>query len=804
MKHSTFVGAALCALILASNPLAGAAAPTDSRSPAGVTGAARPFAPDRLLVRFKDQTAPAQRSKLHAALGARVIARSTTAGGLHVVQVASAARLGPALDAYRRDPDVLYAEPDYRIQFDETLPNDERFSDLWAMRNTGGEGKKPGADLNMARAWDITTGRDDVYIGVVDSGIDYNHVDLAANIWTNPLEIPANGIDDDGNGYVDDVHGINGATGGGDPIDPFGHGTHVSGTIAAQGNNAIGVAGVNWRARLIGCSLLDAETLDAFVSGAIRCLDYLHALKTQRGIDIIATNNSWGWIGGPSQAMREAIARQNDAGILFVASAGNNRVDTAKVPHYPSNYDLPNVISVAATDSTDHMAFFSNYGRYSVHIAAPGWDILSTYPDDDYMTAGGTSMASPHIVGVLGLLKAQDMSRTWVQLKNLLLAGGARVESMGFTISGRRVLAAGDNGSGALTCANQDVVRRLTPRRDTLVVSPDDGKSTFDFTLLSIACAQAGRAPKAVVLETGQTLSTYDDGAHGDGKAGDGIFGGRLRIGPDQTEPLTVEFSDGSRVVLSFQSNYEAPVVGSGQWRDLSSGADEVYLGDDGVHVLTLPFPLRLAGSADEYKYLAISDNGVAVPAVDEDVAYGVWPSFFNLPLPTEWFDAVLAPYWDDLVPGDTGRIFTAVRGNTPHRELVIEWRAYNTWASQFDEGDSEPNTLTFQLVVFEDRPNVLFNYADVSIGDSEYDNGHSATVGVQSAPGTERQFSVDEAKLGDGMALEWRMPENSGGGTKSWLREKLGAFDAVWMVVFGLAGWWLRQRRNGRCGAGA
>ncbi len=751
------------------------------------------FASDRILVKFKDTGNPRQRQALNKKLNARVVNESGAVSGLQVVRITSPATLGATLRAYQRDPNVVYAEPDYRLKFYETLPNDPKFSEQWALRNIGLNNALSGADINAARAWDITTGRPDVYIGIVDTGVDYTHPDLAANMWVNPGEIAGNGIDDDGNGYIDDVHGINTVTGSGDPMDAYGHGTHVSGTIAAQGNNNIGVTGINWSAKIVACSLFDADSLSAFVSGAVKCLDYLYDLKTKHGINIVATNNSWGWNGGPSQALQDAIARQKDAGILFVAAAGNEAFDNDKTLTYPANYALPNVIAVAAIDDTNHKAQFSNYGRTTVHISAPGVDILSTTPGNKYQVHSGTSMAAPHVVGVLGLLKAQNMSRDWIKLKNLLLAGGEVVDSMHFTISGRRLLAAGDGGRGALTCVGQNVVHRLSPHSDTVILNYGAAQ-TLDLSALSIVCDHAGTAPRVVVAETGQTLVLADDGANGDSVAGDGVFAGQLSIPQDQVDPITLEFPDGDHVNVTFARNYEPPTTTSGQWRDLSTGAHEVFLGEESMHVMPLPFPLRIGDREEPFQFLAISGNGYVIPTADEAAAYSVFSTWFNFPLPVRGFDAVIAPFWDDLSPGASGRVYWVVRGAAPQRELMIEWRNFEHYGLRPGSG-----TVTFQLVLFEGNTNALFNYADVMFGVPAFDHGASARIGIQSTAGIAREFyvNIDSLQLNNGMSIMWQMPAPTSEEKKSWFRRTfLGGLDLPWIVMFGFVALLTHGRR--------
>ena len=288
------------------------------------------------------------------------------------------------------DPNIAYVEPNYLYHPDRvTVPNDPRFGSLWGLNNTAqevnGETGKRDADIDAPEAWKITTGSSDVVIAVIDTGVDYLHEDLKANIWVNPREIPGNGKDDDGNGYVDDIHGIDAIHNSGDPMDltadDGGHGTHVAGTIAAVGNNGKGIAGVSWHTKVMVCKFLGSG--GGSTADAIKCLDYVIDQK-KRGVNIVATNNSWGG-GKASTALKDAIKASNDAGIVFVAAAGNGGSDkigddTDDTPHYPSSYDLPGILSVAATDQDDTLASFSNYGSVSVDLAAPGTNILSTTP----------------------------------------------------------------------------------------------------------------------------------------------------------------------------------------------------------------------------------------------------------------------------------------------------------------------------------------------------------------------------------------------------------------------------------------
>jgi len=296
----------------------------------------------------------------------------------------------------KADPNVEYAEPNYIYQPD-TTPNDPYYNILWGQNNTGqsvaGTSGTDDADMDAPEAWNKTTGSSDVVIAVIDTGVDYMHEDLSDNMWHNPGEIPNNGIDDDNNGYIDDVYGIDAANNTGDPMDKLvedgGHGTHVAGTIAAKGNNGKGVVGVSWNSKIMALKFL--TTGGGASSDAIECLNYIIAQKNA-GVNIVASNNSWGG-GGFSQSLKDAIAASNNAGILFLAAAGNgdssgNGIDNDVTPHYPSSYALTGIIAVAATDSDDNLAGFSNYGATSVDLSAQGTYILSSTPGS-YVPATG-------------------------------------------------------------------------------------------------------------------------------------------------------------------------------------------------------------------------------------------------------------------------------------------------------------------------------------------------------------------------------------------------------------------------------
>ena len=330
---------------------------------------------------------------------------------------------------------VEYAEPNFiykaigQKEYDSyeamiSGGNNPMYDQLWGLKNTGdnepagnrgnsSRSGKSGADVNAERAWNITHGSKDIVIAVIDTGVDYNHPDLKDNMWVNLAEANGQpGVDDDGNGYVDDVHGYDFANNDGDPMDGNGHGTHCAGTIAATDNN-IGIVGVMKEATIVGVKFLTDEGSGSTVD-AIKAIDY----STKIGVDIMS--NSWGG-GGFSQALKDSIERAKDAGIVFTAAAGNSATDNNSTPHYPSNYDVENVISVASHTYNDVLSNFSCYGSRTVHVAAPGQNVLSTTPNNSYAVYSGTSMATPHVTGVIGLYLADRGLGSLSDLRQMLM-----------------------------------------------------------------------------------------------------------------------------------------------------------------------------------------------------------------------------------------------------------------------------------------------------------------------------------------------------------------------------------------------
>jgi subtilisin family serine protease len=309
-----------------------------------------------------------------------------------------------------------------------TLTVDPSLSAQWALNNVGQAGGIPDADIDAFEAWQVTTGSRNVVVAIVDSGIDFSHPDLAAYIWTNPREVAGNGRDDDGNGYIDDVHGWDFVENDNTPQDGFWHGTHVAGIIGAVGNNGIGVSGVSQQVSILPLRFQN-NSGSGYTGAAVSALNYVTRLKLA-GVPIVATNISWGGGTSTSLSLQTALQAQANAGITVVVAAGNNGGDNDAVPRYPSSYAFDNIISVAGSDTADNLLGFSNYGATSIDLAAPGAGILSTLPGGGYGAISGTSMAAPHVTGTVALMAAVRPNATAAQIRSAVLGSVDRVPAL--------------------------------------------------------------------------------------------------------------------------------------------------------------------------------------------------------------------------------------------------------------------------------------------------------------------------------------------------------------------------------------
>ena len=451
-RAALLAGAVVSALGFASSAVAG------GRPDLVLAGlkAGRAHVANELIVKYRDGTTAAQQAALRGGLGATKIDTvrrgDARRGETALFRLPAGVTVASAVQALRADPSVDYVEPNW-IYHHDAVSNDTYASNgsLWGMY---GDASSPANAYGSqaAEAWGAGhTDCSGVYVGVIDEGIYYQHEDLAANIWSNPYD-PADGVDNDGNGYVDDVRGWNFVEGNNN-INAGGvnddHGTPVSGTIAGVGGNGKGVAGVCWS----GVKLISGRFLGrngGTTANAIKAVDYFNDLKTRHGLNLVATSNSWGG-GGFSQALSDAITRANNAGILFIAAAGNDAVDNDTTASYPSNYPQANVIAVASITNTGALSSFSQWGKTTVDIGAPGSGIYSSVPKSvkgqvvsGYASYSGTSMATPHVSGAAALYKSSHPGATAADVKAAILGSAIVTPSLqGKVVTDGRLNASG-------------------------------------------------------------------------------------------------------------------------------------------------------------------------------------------------------------------------------------------------------------------------------------------------------------------------------------------------------------------------
>ena len=724
-----------------------------------------PHVRDEVIVKFVPGSPVAEQAQARRTAGA-VAAEplSPLAENSQVLNLGRGTSVGQALEALRRNPNVEYAEPNYLLE-STAVSNDPAFTNgtLWGMQ---GESSNPANQFGSqaAEAWTAGhTGSKDVYVVVIDTGVQVAHPDLAANIWTNQFETAGDGIDNDGNGYVDDIHGwdffSNDATVY-DGLDDD-HGTHVAGTIGGVGGNGTGVVGVNWDVTMITAKFLGPN--GGSTSEAIRAVDYATGLKTRHGLNIVATSNSWGG-GGASTALLDAIERGGDAGILFVAAAGNANVDNDTSPHYPSNYVCDRtaagavrgwdcVISVASITSSGARSSFSNYGDISVDLGAPGSSIYSTLPSNTYGSYSGTSMATPHVSGAIALCASMNPAQTAAELRLALLDKVAPTSSMNsVTTTGGRLdmssmltacVASTEPVSGSpsalsATAIDSSTVNLTWTDQSTAenfhqVEMSSDGCATFTL----VATVGAG-----VTQATAGGLNPSTDHCFRV-RSGNGFQGGSYSSWSNTAMARTLD-PPPPYTCVSEPYNWVSTATGSA-----------LTLTDEATssQAIGFSFPLydRTHTSAIVTSNGLLNFGSATNPYVNTLIPDAAEPNGF------------IAAFWDDLNPGAGGSV-RVMRDGSPSpepgflsgsRRFIASWEAvphYNVTGSN----------ASFQVILEEATGDIVLQYQDVLFGSSNFDRGRSATVGIENHAGDfGTQISYNQASLTNATAYRCSLPSD-------------------------------------------
>ena len=398
-----------------------------------------------VLVRFRPGTTRETIERITAQFNDEVEDRIESVDGLDVIEDEDGLSAESVVAQYRALLEVEYAEVNAPIVLDHNdsgrkhlHADDEMFAGQWGLFNDGGKGGRAGADISAMRAWAVTKGSQQVVVAVIDSGVDYAHPDLVKNIWSRGEIIKS--YQDEDLGTIDDQHGINLVDHNGNPMDQNGHGTHCAGIIGAEGGNGIGIAGVNWNVKIMPLRFMDGDGAGT-TKDAIEAINYVID-RRRAGVNVRIISASWG-SNAKSRALEDVIRKAYDEGILFVAAAGNDTSDNDQTPHYPSSYNLGNIVSVAAINRNNELTAFSNFGAKSVNVAAPGEEILSTWLNHSFAEKKGTSMATPFVAGVAALILSQHPKMSVDDLRATLLKSVDAVDSLkGKVSTGGRINAA--------------------------------------------------------------------------------------------------------------------------------------------------------------------------------------------------------------------------------------------------------------------------------------------------------------------------------------------------------------------------
>jgi subtilisin family serine protease len=641
-------------------------------------------------------------------------------------------RVAAVTKALASDPRVRYVEPNQVVSI-AAVPNDPSFSQLWGLNNTGQTGGTPDADIDAPEAWSLETGDAGAVVAVTDTGVDFSHPDLAAQQWVNPGENcdssdptvscaeRANGVDDDSDGYVDDFRGWDFVGDDNNPADDHNHGTHVSGTIGAVGDNGVGVAGVNWDVRIMALKFLDSAGSGNSADGAAATI-----YAADHGA--VVSNNSWGG-GPPEQVLEDAIAYAESKGMLFAAAAGNDGTNNDSTAFYPASYAFDDLVAVAATDANDNLASFSNYGAKGVDLAAPGAGILSTVRGGGYQSFSGTSMATPHVVGAAALLKAHFPTATSYGMKALLMRSvDAKASLSGRVVTGGRL-----NLLNAVSCTNSPKV---------LLSAPADGFGAGVGDALPIRVIGANCASPAGLANVSVTVNGSPV-ALSASSPDRGLYTGSYTVGATGalavTASVTVEGSTATQTVNgSAVQNYTCVDVND-PWVDATPGTrlTTASSSDDGFSTLSIGFPFTFYGQT--YTQTYVSSNGFMTLGSSAGADL-----FDNAAIPDPAApNGLVAPYWDDLNPAAAGDVYAGISGSVGNRALHVEWlNVPHFWSS---------GTATFEVSLYEATGKITYRWLDTDLNDPR-SFGASATAGLETTTGTiGRQLSRNQPVLMSG-----------------------------------------------------
>ena len=747
---------ALTAVAVASIGITGVSTvPTAGALPTTVQRASSaPASADHVIVGFRSGVSTTEHDRVlrdHKVRSHRRVTAAVSSAQTELIQLPAGASVDTEIAALKADPAVRFAEPDYQVT--EQATSDDPFftsGQLWGM---AGDASTPANQYGTgaAEAWSAGyTGSSNVVVGVIDEGIQITHPELAANIWVNPWEIAGDGIDNDGNGYIDDVNGwdffnndktvFDGtATAGLDA-----HGTHVSGTIGGTGGNGQGVAGINWSVKIISTKFLGPA--GGSISAAIAALNYLVDMKVRHGVNIVAVNNSWGG-GGFSQAMSDAINLAGDHGILFIAAAGNSGTNNDTTANYPSNYDCTKggtrgwdcVVAVAAIDSAGALASFSQYGATTVDLGAPGVDIISSVPTNSYASYAGTSMATPHVTGAVALCASINPNLDAAGIRSAIIASATPTSSLtGKTVTGGRL----DVGAMAARCAVSSAAVAGAPsaltatatNESTISLSWTDGvtaETRYDIerapsvsgvcgTYVVIGQGPANTAAYTVSNLTAATTYCFRVRAAN-------YFGGGTTSAYSTTASATT---------LAAPQPYSC-AASSYSWIDATTGGTSYVIGDDASATVGLPFNFSFYGTS--YNSVQVASNGYL------RLGAGAATAFANVTIPNAADpNAIIAPWWDDLSPNLGGTIWTTTTGTAPNRKFVASW----VGVPHFGGGTTN---VTFEAILDEATGDITLQYLDATTTSTASNKGVGATVGLENSTGTAGTLiSYNTASLSD------------------------------------------------------